>query len=160
MMDQNTIDKVKLLLGRSPRGLRDVVVTSPEGAPQVLRVGAVVDEKPFPTIYWLVDPILQKRIDRLESTGLINKIENEILLDPELAEKVRKDHCSYIELREKFMTTEEKLFLQEKNYYLRLKNRGIGGISNFSKVRCLHMHYAFHLVKPTTIGRMIDQYLV
>ncbi|PFH32351.1 hypothetical protein BESB_016690 [Besnoitia besnoiti] len=41
-----------------------------------------------------------------------------------------------------------------------LRQRGIGGIATFSSMRCLHMHYGFHLVlPPTTVGQLIDEEL-
>lgn len=159
MMEPATIEKVTRLLGRPPRGLQEIAVSSLSGDPLVLRVSALVEEKPFPTIFWLVDPLLQKKIDQLEATGLIDKLEKQIQQNPEMALKLQEDHLAYIALREKFMTEKEKNFLQEKNYYTRFKSRGIGGISDFSRVRCLHMHYAFHLVKPTTLGELIDHHL-
>lgn len=158
-MEQSIVDNIAQLLGRSPRGLQEIAVSSPEGRPLVLRVSSLVEEKPFPTIFWLVDPLLQKKIDQLEATGLINKIEEEVLRNPELADNLKNDHLNYIAIRESFMSEEEKAFLKEKNYFSRLASRGIGGISDFSKVRCLHMHYAFHLVKPTTIGKILEKYL-
>ncbi|CDI77020.1 hypothetical protein, conserved [Eimeria acervulina] len=34
--------------------------------------------------------------------------------------------------------------------------RGMGGLLNFCRLRCLHMQYAYHLVCPTTVGNMMD----
>lgn len=36
------------------------------------------------------------------------------------------------------------------------RTRGIGGLQNFCKIRCLHMQYAHHLACPTVLGNMID----
>ncbi|CBZ50677.1 conserved hypothetical protein [Neospora caninum Liverpool] len=41
-----------------------------------------------------------------------------------------------------------------------LRERGIGGIGTFCAIRCLHMHYAFHLaLPPTTVGAFVDEEL-
>jgi len=37
-----------------------------------------------------------------------------------------------------------------------LDKRGIGGIENFTRIRCLHTYYAAHLIQPNTIGAMIE----
>lgn len=36
------------------------------------------------------------------------------------------------------------------------RTRGIGGLQNFCRIRCLHMQYAHHLACPTALGNMID----
>ncbi|KAL8434767.1 hypothetical protein ACSSS7_002904 [Eimeria intestinalis] len=36
------------------------------------------------------------------------------------------------------------------------RQRGIGGLMHFCRVRCLHMQYAHHLACPTTLGNLID----
>ena len=56
--------RVAALLGREPRGLRAIPVADAHGEPLVIRVASVVDEKPFPTLYWLVGAELCLRIDR------------------------------------------------------------------------------------------------
>ena len=57
------IGKVAVLLGRKPRGLEDIPVTQANGQPMVIRVASLVEEKPFPTLFWLIDPALCYRID-------------------------------------------------------------------------------------------------
>ena len=55
------------------------------------------------------------------------------------------------------MSLEVKQCLIKRNFFDQLQKRGIGGISNFSRVRCLHTYYASHLVNPNVIGRIIDE---
>jgi len=43
-------------LDREPRGLREIAGWNEAGQPAVIRVAPVVDGKPFPTLYWLIDP--------------------------------------------------------------------------------------------------------
>ena len=38
-----------------------------------------------------------------------------------------------------------------------LDERGIGGISEPTRIRCLHTWYAAHLVTPNTIGQLVDE---
>ena len=39
-----------------------------------------------------------------------------------------------------------------------LQARGVGGIADFTRIRCLHTWYAAHLVVPNTIGRLLDEH--
>ena len=65
-------------LGREPRGFRDVAALNARGEPSVIEVCSVVDGKPFPTLYWLIDAALSLDIDRLEAAGWIAKLQSEI----------------------------------------------------------------------------------
>ena len=39
-----------------------------------------------------------------------------------------------------------------------LSHTGIGGIADFTRIRCLHTWYAAHLVVPNTVGELLDQW--
>ena len=54
---------------------------------------------PFPTLYWLADEELVKRISHVERDGWIKRFEASIAGDPELAGAFRRDHERYIEQR-------------------------------------------------------------
>ena len=69
------VNQVAVLLGRAPRGLEDIAVAGPAGEPVVIRVASLVEDKPFPTLFWLVDPVLCYRIDQLEAGGLIKQFQ-------------------------------------------------------------------------------------
>ena len=76
------VAQVAELLGREPRGLEAVAANGPDGEPRVIRVAALVDGKPFPTLFWLVDPDLVYRIDREEAGGLIARFQQQVDDDP------------------------------------------------------------------------------
>jgi len=48
--------------------------------------------------------------------------------------------------------------LRSGKYYEVLQQRGIGGIADFGRIRCLHTWYAAHLVVPNTVGLLLDRY--
>lgn len=144
------------LLGREPRGLEAVAVSAEDGAPMVIRVSALVDGKPFPTLFWLVDRDLCYRIDRAEAGGLIARFQARVDADPALQAALREDHLAYIRLREKCMSPEVREGLARAGYGDVLARRGVGGIADFSRIRCLHTWYAAHLVLPNTVGGMLD----
>ena len=151
-------DAVARLLGRDPRGLREVPVLDGSGQPAVIRVAPLVDGKPFPTLFWLVDPDLCYRIDQAEASGLIQYLQGRVDADEGLRESMTADHNAYIALRNEYMEEKERQSLQELGYYEVLQARGVGGIADFTRIRCLHTWYGAHLVKPNTIGKLLDGY--
>jgi len=152
------VDEIAQLLGREPRGLRDVPILSQAGQPQVIRVASIVDGKPFPTLFWLIDPVICLRIDREEASGLITVFQERVDSDPTLRAKMIEDHRSHIALRDSFLTDEERQVLDGSGFGVALTTRGIGGIADFSRIRCLHTWYGAHLVHPNTIGRLLDEH--
>jgi hypothetical protein len=147
---------VEKLLGREPRGLREVPVLDKHGEPAVVRVASLVGGKPFPTLFWLVDPDLCFRIDQAEASGLIKQFQKMVDADEGLRVSMKADHEAHIELRNQYMDAEERLRLQELGFYKVLQKKGIGGIANLSYIRCLHTWYGAHLVKANTIGKLLD----
>ena len=158
MITSEDLLKVEQQLGRSPRGIKEVVCYNKNGWPRVVRVSPMVAGKPFPSHYWLTCEILKKEIDRIEADGWVKKLENEYLAkDEDLREKVAQDHKSYIEDRMNFIKEDGLEGKIEQKYWSSLSERGVGGIQDFSRVRCMHMHYAHHLAKGSTIGRLMDE---
>lgn len=149
---------VESRLGRRPRGLREVMVLDSEGQPSVIRVASLVEGKPFPTLFWLIDPVLNLRIDREEATGRIHAFQSRISVSPELRQAMERDHQGHIKLRESYLASGERELLESRGQWNALAQRGIGGIADFTRIRCLHTWYAAHLVEPNTVGQMLDEY--
>ena len=156
-IDDNIVAQVTALLGREPRGLEAIEAVDASGRPSVIRVASLVDGKPFPTMFWLVDKTLNYKIDQLEAGGLIAKMQAEIDANEDLQASMIADHQQFIRLRDANMSPDIKARLVEQNYYDALQKRGIGGIANFIRIRCLHTYYASHRVVPNTIGRWLDK---
>jgi hypothetical protein len=150
------VGQVTELLGRPPRGLEEVVVQGVAGAPVVIRVASLVDDKPFPTLFWLVDPALCYRIDQNEAGGLIKQFQQRIDADEELQRAMHADHLAHIALRESYMQPSLRQRMAELGFGAALADKGIGGIADYSRIRCLHTWYGAHLVVPNTIGAMLD----
>jgi len=151
--------RVATLLGREPRGLRAIPVTDESGDPLVIRVASVVDDKPFPTLYWLVGAELCLRIDRLEAAGWIARLQDRVDASTTLQQAMQDDHARHREARSRFLSDVERQLLSEKGMQAALDERGVGGISDPTRIRCLHTWYAAHLVSPNTIGQLIDELL-
>jgi len=158
VIEEQTRQRIAQLLGRDPRGLEDVAVWSPTGEPQVIRVSALVDDKPFPTLYWLVDPDLCYRIDRAEAGGLIKQLQSVVDADPALQESMRADNVAYIRKREELMDAGTRDRLVELGFCDVMSAKGIGGLGDFTRIRCLHTWYAAHLVMPNTIGCALEEH--
>jgi hypothetical protein len=151
--------RVAVLLGREPRGLRAIPVADAHGEPLVIRVASIVDEKPFPTLYWLVGAELSLRIDRLEAAGWIARLQDRVDASTALQQAMNDDHARHREERSRFLSDAERQLLNEKGMQSALDERGIGGISEPTRIRCLHTWYAAHLVTPNIIGQLVDELL-
>lgn len=160
MMDSaQTIEDIKFLhqqLGRTPRGLMAIAHRNFEGLPSVIRVSTIVNDQPFPTIYWLTDSVIVKNISRLEAAGVVKEIEEKILQSPSFLAEHLSDQASYHTLRDQFVAENSDEITAAK---LRIvfRDLGFGGISNWNRVRCLHMFYAHHLVHGNFVGKWLDQ---
>ena len=149
---------IKEQLGRPPEGLKEIVFRDSKNNPVVLRVTSIVRGKPFPNMYWLSDKALCKAIDKIESHGFVKELENIIIPnDSDLKDKIDKDHRLYIEKRWKYFLEEHELNNVLPVYQESLRAKGIGGLSKFDRVRCLHMHYAHYLVDGNTIGTLLEE---
>ncbi len=156
IISDEVVRKITMMLGREPRGLEDVAVYAPSGEPVVIRVASLVDNAPFPNLFWLVDPGIVYRIDGDEAGGLIQRLQKTVDADPELQASLEDDHRAHITLRNSYMTAAVEEKLRSLNYHQILQSRGIGGIADFGRIRCLHTWYAAHLVVPNTIGRLLE----
>lgn len=112
---------------------------------------------PFPTLYWLASESLVKRISHVEREGWIKRLEAEIAADAALAEAFRADHRRYIEQRWKLLEEEDRELVRQFRMEPDLLKRGIGGLLDFGKIKCLHLHYAHHLADENTVGRLLEE---
>ncbi len=151
-------EQVKTLLGRKPRGLEDVPVAGPQGQPRVIRVASLVNDKPFPTLFWLVDPDLNYRIDGEEAGGLIASLQDQINESAELKSAMVADHKRHIALRDSYIGEAQRQRIATLGFTAVFEHKGIGGIADFTRIRCLHTWYAAHLVTGNTVGRLLDEY--
>jgi len=146
-------------LGREPRGLRDIAAWTGEGKPAVIQVAALVDNRPFPTVFWLIDPDLTLAIDRFEAVGTIAALQNSVDASEETQRAMQCDHERHKARRAAMMTPSEKRRLEDSGMMRAFDCRGIGGIEDPTRIRCLHAWYAAHCVVPNTIGVWVDELL-
>jgi uncharacterized protein len=121
---------VRERLGREPDVDFDVVTRDAQGAPAVLRNATLArDGTPMPTRYWLVDPVLVRRVAQLEAAGGVRAAQAE--LDPVA------------------VATAHDRYAVERDAAVPAGHRGprpSGGVGGTRKgVKCLHAHYAWYL---------------
>ncbi len=140
---------VSYQLGRTPKNVVRVVKRCSYGFPTVIESKSILEGKPFPTVYWLTCPFLRYAISQIESLGGISRFEGILSTSPEVYTKHVESH-----LKAKAKAVE----LADKNVQVieNLKKRGMGGISDFKHVKCLHMHVAYHLGGiENPVGKMV-----
>ena len=121
---------VAACLGRTPQSRWSVAARDDRGRPSVIRNEPFLDDgRPMPTLYWLVDPQLVRRIGTLEASGGVRAAEAEI--DPaELADA----HDRYASERDAAIPADHT------------GPRPHGGVGGTRRgVKCLHVHYAWYL---------------
>ena len=138
-------------------GLQEVSARNAAGKPSVVRVASLVKGKPFPTLFWLIDPELVKRISGEEAMGRITEFQLRVDESADLRASMEADHRQYIALRQELTPPDMREEIVRLGYDRLLSERGIGGLEKYDRIRCFHTWYAAHLVRPNTIGRMMDQ---
>lgn len=157
MISEKDLALIQTQIGRKPRGVRAIETRCPAGHPQVIRVYPLVDEKPFPTLFWLTCPELIAQISRLEHQGFIQRIELLIGEDEVFKTGYHLNHSEYANERWSELSSDDVNWIEQQNLTASIKNTGIGGIRDRDTVKCLHLHYAHHLARANVIGAWIDE---
>ncbi|MGC3875093.1 DUF501 domain-containing protein [Halomonas sp. GXIMD04776] len=152
--DQLTI--IARQLGRAPRGIQAITAIDGEDTPLVLRMQSIVDDKPFPTLYWLSSDRLKVELSHIEARGVIKQLEARLKEDSAFLTAYHRSHEDYVARRWQHMTQEDRDLAEQRGYTELLRQRGIGGITNWDQVRCLHTQYAHHLCGDNVIGQWLD----
>jgi len=156
------IDIVRRQIGKKISGFLKVAKRCKWGYPQVIMCYPLKEGEPFPTLYWLTCPYLNKHAGELESKGFINVFVERAKRDAEFREKLKEANRSYAEERLSLLSDNIKTFLKGRFplYFKSLKERGIGGVSKVEGIKCLHAHLAYYLVGGATpIGEEIHKML-
>jgi len=158
-MSEPTAHQLELIekqLGRKPRGLAGVAVATDTGVPLVLQMQSLVEDQPFPTLFWLCSKDLYQAIAEIETSGWVKQIEAELEADDDLRTAFLANQQAYVDLRWKLMRDEDRQRIDELGFTDLFNQYGIGGIRHWDKVRCLHMQYAHHLADRNVIGERLD----
>lgn len=156
--DERQLAIIAQQLGRAPRGIEAVAATDGEGTPLVLRMAPIIDGKPFPTLYWLCSDVLKVEISHIEASGVIKALEQRLQEEPEFLEAYQQSHRDYVTARWDAMSDAQREEVTRLGYTKVMTERGIGGISNWHQIRCLHTQYAHHLCGNNAIGQWMDKH--
>jgi hypothetical protein len=98
--------------------------------PAVVETFPLVDGEPFPTLYWLTCARARREIGSLESTGMMRELNARLEADEDFARRLADAQRDYIARRD----------AREP-----IRAGGVGG-GPLDRIKCLHAHYAHHLV--------------
>lgn len=124
------------VIGRRPSGTFAVLKRCRFGHPLAFASFPVINEKPFPTIFWLTCPYLLKACGKLESALYHKYVESEIEKSEKLKKEMLETQSKMKELKKEF--AKALGLLLPKSFY----EVGIGGVKNLYHVKCLHAHLA------------------
>lgn len=143
---------VSYQIGKIPKNMKRVAYRCSYGFPVVVESYPILDGKPFPTIYWLTCPHLRYQISKLESNGEISRFEKLLSNTPQMyAEHI----AAHLKSRKKAIDLAIAINAPT-SVAERLSVCGMGGITNFQHVKCLHMHVAYHIGGiENPIGKMV-----
>lgn len=156
--DARQLDIIAHQLGRAPHGIQAVSAEDHKGTPLVLRMHSLIDDKPFPTLYWLCSDRLKVTLSHLEAAGVIKQLEDALRDDPDFMARYRASHEDYVRQRWAFMPESQRDDVRRRGFEDILTHRGVGGIANWAQVRCLHTQYAHHLCGHNVIGQWVDEH--
>ncbi len=136
---------VASLLGRPPQGDFEVVVRGDDGRPVVIRNAPLLaDGTPMPTLYWLVDGDLRRRVSWLEAAGGVRAAEAAV--EPT---ELTAAHRRYAAARDAAL---------DPAHDGPRPSGGVGGTR--IGVKCLHAHYAWYLAGgDDPVGRWVADHL-
>lgn len=129
-------------IGRDPRGEIAVAGRCPFGLPGVVRTSPRLDDgTPFPTLYYLTCPVAVRDIGRLEASGMMNDLNEQLAGDDELRASYAAAHERYRAQRDRLAVLDEPMTA--------------GGMP--SRVKCLHALYAHEVADGNPIGALVRE---
>lgn len=133
---------VERQLGRPLRGEVEVAARCLHGRVQVIATSPLLDDgTPFPTLFWLTCPLLQRAVSRLEGGGFREGLRRRLQCDEDFAAALRRAEEDYREARRAWA---RRLGVAEKVDVLFGGREGIGG-TVAGGLKCLHAHLAHFL---------------
>jgi hypothetical protein len=115
--------------------------------------------EPFPTTFWLLDPLLIRAISVVEDIhNGVKTLEKRLAGDEQAQEEMAMAHKAYADTRLSLLSDSDLEAVTQRKWIGGLGvSRGVGGIGNFKMVKCLHTHTAHFLSGPggkrNTLGR-------
>jgi hypothetical protein len=132
-------------IGRRPRPMSAVVARCPYGFPATVEVlPAEASGRPFPTLYYLTCPTAVRAVSRLESSGGVERFQRGLDGDEELRASLEQ---AVRDTRERRVQLVRSYDLDPVDGGASIRT-GIGGVTEVSRLKCLHAHAAHALAQP------------
>ena len=148
---EKDLEIVAAQLQRTPRDVYAVGHRCPCGAVDVVETPPrLADGTPFPTFYYATCPKLTAAISTLESSGLMNEMNERLQSDPELSGQYQAAHDDYEAARDA-VAKELNLDVPE------VKGTTAGGMPD--RVKCLHSLIAHSLAAGEGVNPLGDEAL-
>ena len=142
---QADLDCIERQLGRTPRDVHAIAYRCPCGNPAVVETPPrLSDGTPFPTFYYATCPKLTGAISTLESSGLMQEMNDRLESDPELAGAYAAAHEDYLAARSVL-----KMDVPE------VEGVSAGGMP--TRVKCLHSLVAHSLAAGEGVNPLGDE---
>ncbi len=127
---------------RCPYGMVQVIATSP----------LLEDGSPFPTLFWLTCPLLQRAVSRLENGDMREELRRMLREETGMEEALRQAEEEYSSLQDAWA---ERAGMLSRFRELFAERRGIGGTVP-GGMKCLHAHLAHYLATGSNpLGREV-----
>ncbi|MEM8781295.1 MAG: DUF501 domain-containing protein [Planctomycetota bacterium] len=112
--------------------------------------------EPFPTLYWLCDEALRRAVADLERCGWIKRLEEKARADAAFAAALAADHRRYAAARWAMLDKDQRAACEGRGWGAALRDRGVGGVADFTKVKCLHAHVAHALADRASDSEVVN----
>lgn len=133
-------------LGREPRGVVGIAARCVCGRPTVVRTAPrLPDGTPFPTTFYLTNPVAVAALSTLEATGVMREMNERLAAEPELAAAHRRAHEHYLAQRAELGDVPE------------IAGISAGGMPN--RVKCLHVLAGHALAAGPGVNPLGDEAL-
>lgn len=146
-VQSNDLACIEFQLGRTPRDVHAIGFRCACSMPAVVQTPPrLSDGTPFPTFYYATCPRLTGAISTLESSGLMNEMNERLAQDPDLAAAYKKAHEAYLADRDALGITVEEV-------------DGISAGGMPDRVKCLHSLVAHSLSAGPGVNPLGDEAL-
>lgn len=147
MVNNDDLNTIEFQLGRPPRDVLTVAHRCPCGEPDVVTTSPrLTDGTPFPTYFYATCPRLTGAISTLESSGLMNQMNESLNSNAQLAGEYAAAHVDYLAARAATGVSVPEI-------------EGISAGGMPERVKCLHVLIAHSLAAGEGVNPLGDQAL-
>jgi hypothetical protein len=149
---EHDLDVLSRQLGRPVRDVVEIPARCVCGNPLVAATAPRLSNgTPFPTTFYLTHPVITSAVSRLEAAGLMNRMNDRLAAEADLAEAYRGAHESYLQARDQIA-----------------ERSGTGGVPEIAgvsaggmptRVKCLHVLVGHSLAAGPGVNPLGDEAL-